>query len=387
MVQARRLVLGLACAQLLTAGVASAGTSTAIPSAADVTATATRVAPPPRTFSLVAVGDLLPESRVVEAAAVAGQGTGQRYDVGALFADIAPMVRSADLALCHVETPIGGPGVAPGVYGRSATGGYFLLGPNEIGRGFVETGFDRCSTASNHSNDFGLDGVISTLDALDAVGLSHSGTARSPEERMPTVFAVAGVRVAHLSYTRYSNTGFGFPSWMVNNGLDVATVLHDVRAVRAAGAEVVILSVHIGLELMSAPIRGDREPIEQLTASGLVDLVIEHGPHVVQPVERVNGTLVYWSVGNLVSGMGVPGRGRYSDPRILDGLLAAVRFTETSPGRFSTTTQPITICTDADTKHVAAPSLSLDDETLSTLERSRLAACLARTRSVVPDAV
>ena len=37
------------------------------------------------------------------------------------------------------------------------------------------------------------------------------------------------------------------------------------------------------------------------------------------------------SVGNLLSGMGVPGTGKYEDLRTLDGLIATVRFTEVLP--------------------------------------------------------
>jgi poly-gamma-glutamate capsule biosynthesis protein CapA/YwtB (metallophosphatase superfamily) len=41
-----------------------------------------------------------------------------------------------------------------------------------------------------------------------------------------------------------------------------------------------------------------------------IDLLVEHGPHVIQPVEQVNGTWVYWSVGKLISGMGIPSTGK-----------------------------------------------------------------------------
>lgn len=347
---------------------------------------AVRLTRPPRTFSIAAVGDLLPESMVVAAAAEAATGTGLRYDPAALFEAISPIVQWADLGICHVETPIGRPGAAPGVYGRSSIGGFLLLGPNELAAGIAETGFDRCSTASNHSNDFGLDGVISTLDALDAAGVGHAGTSRSPAEVGPHPFTVNGIQIAHLAYTRYSNTGWPV-EWLLDTAKTIDRVVADIRAARAGGAEVVIVSMHLGYELQSSPLPGDRAFVEQLTSEVPIDLVIEHGPHVVQPVERVNGTIVYWSVGNLVSGMGVPGRGKYSDLRILDGLMATVRFTEVTPGRFEATTIPITVCTDAGSKHVYAPLLSLRDNALQGDVRVGLAACLARTQQVVPSAI
>ncbi len=357
----------------------------------DVAATAlhpaVRLSQPPRTFTVAAVGDLLPESSVVAAAAEAGASSGRRYEPAALFTAIAPLVKWADLAICHAETPIGRPGDNPGVYGHSSIGGFLLIGPYELAEGIKETGFDRCSTASNHSNDFGLDGVVSTLDALDAQGLGHSGTSRTPAEAGPRVFTVNGVLVSHLAYTRFSNTGWPGDEWMLDTAKTMARVVNDVRTARALGAEVVIVSMHIAHELLNAPLPGDRAFIESLTAATKIDLVIESGPHVVQPVEMVNGTVVYWSVGNLVSGMGVPGRARYSDPRLLDGLMATVRFTEVSPGEFVVTTVPVTVCTDPVSKHVYAPAISVDDITLSFTLRGGLAACLARTQQVVGTAV
>ena len=348
---------------------------------------AVRLALPPRTFTVGAVGDLLPESSVVAAAAAAGASSGRRYEPAALFTAIAPLVTWADLAICHAETPIGRAGDNPGVYGHSSIGGFLLIGPYELAEGIKETGFDRCSTASNHSNDFGLDGVVSTLDALDAQGLGHSGTSRTPAEAGPRVFTVNGVLVAHLAYTRFSNTGWPSDEWLLDTAKTMARVVNDVRAARALGAEVVIVSMHIAHELLNTPLPGDRAFIVDLTAATKIDLVIESGPHVVQPVEMVNGTVVYWSVGNLVSGMGVPGRARYSDPRLLDGLMATVRFTEVSPGEFAATTVPIAVCTDPASKHVYAPAISADDSTLPAALRSGLAACLARTQQVVGTAI
>ena len=61
-----------------------------------------------------------------------------------------------------------------------------------------------------------------------------------------------------------------------------------------------------------------------------------HHPHTIQPVEQVNGTWVFWSLGNFVSGMGPGYGGKYSTKFTLDGLLATVRFTEDPehPGQF-----------------------------------------------------
>ena len=307
-------------------------TTTAPPS----TAAPTVPEPVARSFVVMATGDILTEQLVLDSAAAAA-GPGVRYDFAPLFAPIATGIASADLAICHMELPIGVPGARPGVYGRSPDAGNLLLAPNEIARGIADVGFDRCSTASNHALDLGFEGITSTLDALDAVGLGHAGTARSEEESangMAEVLDVAGVRVSHLSYTRFSNMPRSGERWWMNFAGDVEQVAADILRARAAGAEVVIVSLHIAKEMLTGPTGYDRDFITELTATVPIDLIVEHGPHVIQPVEVVNGTVVYWSVGNLLSGMGVPGTGKYEDQRTLDGLIAGVRFTESEPGEF-----------------------------------------------------
>ncbi|MEY2415387.1 MAG: hypothetical protein QOH53_721 [Ilumatobacteraceae bacterium] len=346
---------------------------------------ALRLTPPPRTFSLVATGDVLTESVVNFAAALLADGTGARYDFAPLFAPIMSMLSSADIAICHMELPVGVPGERAGIYGMSPFGGNLLLAPYEIAASLKRVGFDRCSTASNHSNDLGEEGINTTLAALDSAGLTHTGTARNTAEAETTLLTVNGVRLAHLSYTRQSNTVLSADPWRVNLAVTAAQVASDVNAARAKGAEVVVVSLHVFQELLPAPLPEDRQFVTNLTALTHVDLVIEHGPHVLQPIEKVNGTWVYWSVGNLISGMGTASRGVYADPRTLDELAASARFTETSPGAFSVALWPVLLCNETFTRAVYAPITSLADPSLSPVVRAELQDCIVRSLSVITD--
>lgn len=347
-----------------------------------VVAQAVRMQPPPRTFTIAATGDVLTEN-AVNLAATNAAGPGVRFDYTPVFASVAPLLRSADLAICHMEIPIGAPGERPGVYGRSPFGGNLIEAPFEVAAGLRAAGFDRCSTASNHSYDLGAGGISSTLAALDASGITHTGTARSPAESEPVVFEVNGVRVAHLSYTTYSNTVAPTVPWLLNYTTDPARVAADVDAARSAGAQVVIVSVHISQELLAAPIAADRAFITAITQASRIDLVIEHGPHVVQPVERVNGTVVFWSVGNFVSGMGTNQIGRYADPHTLDGLLASVRFSETRPGTFAADATPVLLCEERANRTVHPVIATLADPSISPTLRAELQECLDRSTPVV----
>ena len=364
--------------------VSAVGTGPAsIDGPATVAVGAERSEPVIRTFTVAATGDILTEFRVLHAGATAA-AAGVRYDFVPMFAPIAPLVSQATLAICHMEVPLGWPDQQPGAYGRSLTANR-LLGPAEMAASVAASGFDRCSTASNHSYDLGAPGVESTLAMLDAAGLTHTGTARSPAEAGIDLTTIAGVRVAHLSYSTTSNTVLP-EAWRFNYTRDPARVVADARAARESGAEVVIVSWHVGRERQRAPTADDRAFVTAVAASGEVDLVIGHGPHVIQPVERVYDTWVFWSLGNLVSGMGEPGDPKYG-PEARDGLLAEVEITVVSGAMGSRTTvrpSAVLICNAIGTRTVWPAQDTFADPNTSPDLRAQMAACIARNAPYLP---
>lgn len=376
----------------LTAGVLLAGiTAAAVPdgpvaSPAAATMPAVRADASPRRVSVMAAGDVLTESRVRASAAAAGASSGKRFDFEPMFGETRELLESADLAICNMELPIGTEGGPFGNSGRSPFGGNRLLAPYEVAEGLRAAGFDRCSTASNHANDLGDAGIESTIDALHANDISTVGTARSLDESHDTVFSVAGVALAHLSYTTYSNTVRPSDGWRMNYSRSASTISQAVRRVRTAGAEIVVVSLHVSKELGTLPTADDRSLVTDLIGRGGVDAVFVHGPHVVQPVEIVSGVPVWWSLGNFVSEMGPPSAGRYASPRTSDGLLAHVRFVDAYPDGFIAQPTSIAICNDFADRTVRSATAGLGRGDLSVRVRSELQACLDRTRALVPDA-
>ncbi len=350
---------------------------------ATATKPAVRVRPPGRSFTIAAVGDFLPEPAINRPAAESAP-PGVRYDYAALLWPVAPFVGFADLAVCHMETPVGGPGATVGWVGKSAYGTNLLQAAWETPFDMRRIGFDRCSTASNHANDLGLAGIDTTLRALDAAGLSHQGTARSTTEAKVATFLVKGVRVAHLSYARNSNTGFPRDLWRLNRAIDANQVKADVATARRLGAEVVMVSLHVYMEMLTGPIADDRALVNSITgAAAKPDLVLIHGPHVPQPVERVNGVVTYWSLGNFISGMGAPNRGKYADPRTLDGLLALVRFTQRNNGTWVVEPTAVLLCNTPLDRKVYPGLTTLQQPGLSSTLRTQLQACVGRASKVV----
>jgi len=252
----------------------------------------------------------------------AGTGVGPG-DFGPSLEGIAERVSSVDLAVCHLEYPIAPEGTPVSFWPQMPAS------PGEIIDGLRATGFDTCSTASNHSLDQGMSGVVSTLDALDAAGMRHAGTARSAAEaEAATLIDVRGVLVAHLSYT-YGLNGIPIPDsapWcceLANADVMVA----DAAAARAAGAQVVVVSLHHGVEGVEDPTSEQVAIMEQLARSDQVDVVLGHHAHVVQPVVKLDNMWVAYGHGNLLTAQS------RRDPRTGDGLLTIFTLAPDTTGR------------------------------------------------------
>ncbi|WP_411109163.1 CapA family protein [Streptomyces sp. c-19] len=292
----------------------------AVPSAAPGGASA------PAGFTLVASGDVLPHDSIIRRAAADAGGDG--YDFAPMLSGVKSVVSQADLAICHMET----------VYGKDGgpyTGYPAFKSPPEVAAALKATGYDSCSTASNHTLDDGAAGLGRTLDALDRAGVRHAGSARTEAEAAkPTLLEAGGATVAQLAYT-YDTNGYPLPEgqpWAVQL-LDESKVIADARAARAAGADVVVVSVHWGTEWQTEPDERQLSLGRSLTASQTggrpdIDLIIGTHAHVPQAYEKVNGTWIVYGMGDQIAGDMINHQGAF-DPRGNQGSIG--RFTFAPP--------------------------------------------------------
>jgi len=283
------------------------------------------VPPPPDSFTLVATGDVLVhQGRALTQGARRPDGS---YDFADVFTPVAGLIGDADLAVCHLETPVAADG---GPYRGYPS---FAVQP-EIVDALAGAGYDLCSTASNHSLDDGFDGLTRTLDALEAAGIGATGTHRSEEaSRRPTIVDLDGVRVGHVAAT-FSLNGVPLPAgreWSVDVAdlPDVEGVLAAAARARAAGADVVVASLHCCLEYDDDPTATQVAAVRALLASPDVDLVLGHHAHVVQPFERIGDEWAAYGLGNHLAEHST--RGYPTE----DSVAARFTFTRGPDGRFT----------------------------------------------------
>lgn len=337
----------------------------------------TTVVPEPVSISLAMSGDTLIHSQVWRAAQ-ANTTRRSGFDFTPMFAEITPLVQSADLAICHMETPLV-------VRGAEPTTNPLYSAPVEVAWALKLAGFDRCSTASNHTFDKGVAGIEATVAEFESLGMGQSGMARTPAEGEPHLFEVKGVRFSHLAYT------YGFNGIEAPNGetwrsalLDPERVVADARKARELGATVVIVSIHWGDENRTTPNDQQVTAANAITKSGLVDLIIGHAAHVVQPIVQVNEKWVLFGLSNLISFL--PTTPAFS-AKTQDGIIATTNV-NVFPDSTVTVDTPVVHPIWVDKRNGVVVRDVLTDIGRSDLPPGvpeALAKSLERTRSVVGD--
>jgi poly-gamma-glutamate capsule biosynthesis protein CapA/YwtB (metallophosphatase superfamily) len=235
----------------------------------------------------------------------------------ASYAEVAPLVRRADLAVANLEFPVDTlrpVGPEPG----STTFNGSVRHVDAI----AAAGFDLLQTANNHAYDQGAEGVSSTWRVLRSRGIEPVGTAPTLAQldSAPVVLRnVGGIRMGFVAYSMSPNRypdprgrlawppremplfALAFGEWDGQyRDVGLALFQRHVRLARAAGAEFLVALVHWGEEWQMQPSDDQRRAAHDLVDAG-VDLVVGGHSHVLNPAEVYRGRLVAYSLGDLVA--------------------------------------------------------------------------------------
>ncbi|MDO4865637.1 MAG: CapA family protein [Clostridia bacterium] len=285
---------------------------------------------PLRSARIRAVGDLMAHQKQLDYAL---QADGS-YDFHPQYALVADSLADADYTIANLETTIG-------KYGSMAYSGFPLFNsPEALLQAVKDAGVDFLTLANNHMLDRYYEGMLNTVNAVEAHGFDHGGANRSPEERdAPVVVEVNGIKLGMLCYTQMTNGMEDFCNSAVRefgiNYMRKANYKQDVRKLRDAGAEVVIAMPHWGEEYFRRPEQNTVNQAKLLIAAG-VDVILGSHPHMVQPVEFVTAKddeghertgLVAYCLGNFISNMSK----RYTD----SGIILDFTLRERQDGSFA----------------------------------------------------
>lgn len=243
---------------------------------------------------LIATGDMIPHDAINQEAK---QADGS-YLYTPMFGDMKQFFDNSDVRFCNQAVLAGGSEFGIKGYPK-------FNSPTEFSRDMADLGCNVINTGSNHVNDFGQDVIsasVSTWDGLPGVKAVAGANKSSSDMQKVRYFEIKGVKFAFVSYTTYTNE----PS---SNGYSV-TMYSDVLAKEQLSearqkADVVIASLRWGTEY-SPDINELQKNLAPKLANYGADIILGHGPHVLQPVDRIKlddgrQAIVWYSLGNFLN--------------------------------------------------------------------------------------
>ena len=232
-------------------------------------------------------------------------------DYARIYQGVSDILRSDSLTFANLETPVD-------VERPYATWPRFSVRPPYV-EAAVAGGVDFFSLANNHSNDWGAEGAVRTLRAMERVrletlaggrGIYYGGMSASVDSGYTIVDIWRhGWRLGVITLTHFlndPNAGAGHVQRVDYENPQQVRELLAFIAVHRASYDILIVSYHGGREYRVAPHPPKRQFFRQLAEAG-VDIVWGHHPHVLQPWEVVSTAagaraMVVYSLGNFVSG-------------------------------------------------------------------------------------
>jgi poly-gamma-glutamate synthesis protein (capsule biosynthesis protein) len=236
--------------------------------------------------------------------------------------EVRDALGQADLVVLNLECCIserGRPWEAPGKP-------FFFRAPPRAVELLVLLGTDCVTLANNHALDYGAEALADTLDHLAAAGIATVGAGADLEQaRRPASLAAGGLRVAVVGVTDHPPDFAARPDRPGVAFADLTRKVPDwlLEGVRAADAEVTLVTPHWGPNMTTEPVRHVRRAADALVDAGAT-LVAGHSAHLPHGVA---GPVLY-DLGDFLDDYRV-------DPRLRNdlGLLFLVTLDARGPVR------------------------------------------------------
>lgn len=146
----------------------------------------------------------------------------------------------------------------------------------------TENSVEAVSLANNHSMDYGKEGYENTVATLTAAGIPFAETNKS------TVFTTeSGLTIGIYGTVYYS--------------MDVEDMAAEITAMKESGVDLIIFAPHWGAEDYYKPNNVQEDAGRAAIDAGALIVWGSH-PHVLQPVEKYNGGIIYYSMANFSFG-------------------------------------------------------------------------------------
>ena len=181
-----------------------------------------------------------------------------------------------------------------------------LKAPKDLGLAMKDLGIDLVSTAHNHSNDYGKEGIEQTIDYLDSLGIKQVGTNKtSKEQENITIVDIRDIKVAFLAYTEKTNIAINTKEKYLVNKMDKKQIVADMQKAKEEGAEFIFVCLNWGEIDGEKPTKSQQELAKYLVDNG-ADFILGSNPEMVGKIENYQdkegkNTCIVYSMGNFLA--------------------------------------------------------------------------------------
>jgi poly-gamma-glutamate synthesis protein (capsule biosynthesis protein) len=203
------------------------------------------------------------------------------------------LISSADIALANFENP------APNKFTWHTSKTIFSADQTLVD-GIVKAGFDVMGVANNHIGDQGATGLTQTVKNLRKRGLLTAGAGKDlAAARKPAMIQTHGVDVAILAYDAIAPSYHATDTKVGSAPMKLKVVKADIKAARAAGADVVVVFPHWGTEYR-ATVGAAQQKLARAVIDAGADMIIGNHAHWTVEMEVYKGKPIWYALGNLV---------------------------------------------------------------------------------------
>ncbi len=239
-------------------------------------------------FSLAFTGDITFEDDQLN---LAYDSVYETFDFSPSFTYVKEDLSTPSLTIGDLETVIAGPDTAyDDVFSQYGTAGFLYNTPEIAANNLADAGFDILQTANQHTGDFGLNGIVNTIDVLEAAGIKACGTQRASTDKRYTVISVNSYKIGVIAYTNELTMELGEDEGYAVNTLNdydenvLAKFTQDIRSMRREGVDFVCALIYAGDSYGTAPEEERKALFDKLFQVG-ADIVIGNEPFALQPIE------------------------------------------------------------------------------------------------------
>lgn len=197
-------------------------------------------------------------------------------DYGHPFRNVQCYFASDDLTLVNLEGPLIDGGTP------KPNKKFNFRGPTDYVNILTEGSVEAVCLANNHTEDYGPEGYVSTLETLDGAGIPY---VERDSSRIITLGDSFQVGIYGAMFYK----------------LDQEQIVSGIASLKEQGADYIIFAVHWGTEYAYTPSTMQVDLAHAAIDAG-ADAVWGHHPHVLQPIEEYGGGVIFYSLGNFSFG-------------------------------------------------------------------------------------